>query len=114
MAMIDQDFEMYQGDTKQLIVSVVDGDGVAVDLTGAIITWKLYKSIAGDVPDVVKTLGEGANVTDALNGEFIVELAEADTLNMVGQYYHEAQVQDIRGYKTTVMTGKVVINKKHA
>jgi hypothetical protein len=114
MAMFDQDFEMFQGDTKQLVVSVVDGDGLAVDLSGATITWKLFKSKSGNVADVTKTIGNGLTVTNATAGEFTVDLAEADTVNLIGTYFHEAKVQDIRGYKTVVMVGKVTIHMTHA
>lgn len=112
MAKTDQDFEMFQGDDKELHVLVTDEDGMPVDLTGATVTWKMYRSFKDEA--TVKDITSGISIPSPLNGIFIVTLLPSDTENIFGGFFHEAQVKDIRGMVTTVMTGHIRIKQKHS
>lgn len=109
----NQDFVMWAGDNKLIDVTVVDGDGVAVDITGATIKWVLAKT-AGDSALVTKTTGDGITITDAAAGKFRVTLVPADTESLAGVYYHEAEVTDASSQVSTVLIGKVIVYKSAA
>lgn len=103
------DFTLYAGDDKLLTVTVTDGEGEPVDLTGAQkIRWQLGKG-PGKTPIVEKALGQGIEVTDGPGGIFTVTLDSADTEALKGSYYHEAEVIDEDGNVSTVLTGTVTI-----
>lgn len=98
---------MFSGDTKTIEVTVRDELAVVVDLTGASIQWKLAKSPASQSTKISKSTTSGITITDATNGVFQVSLDAADTANLSGTYYHEAEVLDASSNKTTVMSGYV-------
>lgn len=106
------DFTMYAGDTKVLAVTVLDNVGDPVDITGTDIRWwmaKNAKKIGADVLLKKETGGDGIVITDGPGGVFEVTLDSADTENLKGPYYHEAEVDDA-GVISTVLTGKATIN----
>ena len=104
------DFTMFQGDTKTLEFTVKDGDGAVVDLTGATsIRWNLARRVSS-AAIITKDLDSGITVIDAANGRFDVSLTSADTENLSGRYYHEAEVIDASGDVATVETGATTIN----
>lgn len=84
-------FSMYAGDTKVLAFDVKDPDGAVVDLAGFAITWVLTRSVGRRVL-VRKTLGAGILVTDETGGLFEVTLDSADTEDLVGVFYYEAEI----------------------
>ena len=103
-----QNFDMFSGDDKVLVVTVKDLAGVAVNLTGASITWKLADSLTGTVR-ATKTTAAGIAITDAADGVFEVTVADADTATLSGSYYHEAEVTDSSGRDSTVVFGNITI-----
>jgi hypothetical protein len=103
-----QNLALHSGDSKILEVTVTDGTGAAVDLTGATIAWQLAKS-PGESALVSKTIGSGIAVTDAVGGIFEITLDAADTAALSGRHYHEAEVTDTSGKVSTVLTGAVLI-----
>lgn len=106
MASEAQNFSMYSGDDEDIAVTVVDDAGAAVDLTGATITWKLADSRGGTIEITkVNDSTSGVTITNAAAGEFTIHLSATDTDSLAGVYYHEAQVEDSLGHKTTVLTG---------
>lgn len=106
---------MFQGDTKDLEIRVVDGDNNPLDLTGSTLEWRLYKDV--DSPELIykDLMNDGIDVTDAVGGVFVVRLIPLDTVtgNLHGRYEHEAIVTDVRGYVATVLTGKAFIYENH-
>lgn len=109
MTQKNQNFEMFAGDTKDIVVTVDDGDGIPVNLTGASIKWVLKKATVTGAQQVLKTMANGIFLTDPLAGEFTVRLATADTNAISGKFYHEAEVTDSSGNVSTVFTGTVKI-----
>jgi hypothetical protein len=102
------DFIMFAGDTKILEVTVKDTAGAAVDITGTVIRWQLAKSVRALVPLIEKSVGDGLEIVDGPTGRFDVTVDPDNTLELKGNYYHEAEVDD-GGIISTVMTGKATI-----
>lgn len=108
--MNDQNFEMFQGDTKKLAVTVADSAGAAVDLTGATVKWRMAPKVASPTATLSKqTGGAGIDLTDPVAGVFTVNLNSSDTQQLVGEFYHEAEVTDAAANITTVLTGRITI-----
>lgn len=103
------DITMFAGDTKTLQVTVKDENGDAVDLTGASIRWQASRSVNKRPADLEKSVGDGITITDATAGRFDVTLDSADTEDLRGDFYHEAEVIDASGNVSTVFTGTLTI-----
>jgi len=103
--------EFISGDSQKLIITVQDADNApaAKNLTGATITWALARS-RGSAPLITKTVGSGITVTDAANGALEVAIAPADTATIDGVHYHELEVVDSAGNKSTAVYGLVIIH----
>lgn len=105
-----QDFKMYAGDTKDIVVTVKTASGAVVDLSSASVKWALKRHTHGPHDVFKKTGGGGITITDVLGGVFTVRLNSIDTKDLhQGRYYHEAEVTDMQGNVSTVMTGTVTL-----
>lgn len=84
--------EVYQGEGKSLVFTVVDENGAAIDITGATVTWRLAKiAAAGSLLE--KTVGSGIVLTTPGSGILTVTLDAADTSGRVaGEYIQELTV----------------------
>lgn len=114
MPMTDQNFSMYRGDSRRLIITVTDANGDPKPLTGSFIRWAMARDRAAPIA-VQKITGDGITITDPAGGEFAVYIYPADTedfdLPRSGSrsYYHEAEVTDSAGAVATVTTGTVTV-----
>lgn len=104
------DFTMYAGDSKTLVVTAKDEDGAAVDITDATIRWQLARSVSTTAL-VTKSIGDGVTITDGSGGVFEVELENADTESLKGEFYHEAEAILTDGTIATVLSGTATINR---
>ena len=104
-----QNFEMHAGDDQDLAFTVKDEAGSAVDITGFTIAWRLATHVTAPML-VSKATGGGITITDAVQGEFTVALAAADTAGLAGVYYHEAELTDGGGDISTIATGHVTLH----
>lgn len=110
MAKSDQNITMFAGDSKNLVVTVLNDSGGPIDLTGAVIKWIMYRNNVG--ADVTKSsLNGGITISDPLSGVFTISVLSADTSDLAGSFNHAAQVTDARGFATVVMNGRVTINQ---
>lgn len=100
----DQNVEITSGDDVTLEVTVLNTDGTAKVLTGATITWELSRR-AGTAVKITKT----ATITGATTGIF--QVAVDSTGDLSGDYYHEAEMTESGGAISTVMKGRVLINR---
>jgi hypothetical protein len=106
-----QSFEMFSGDTRAIVILVVDDQGNSLNLVGGSATWQLaaanWRSDPTATPLVTKTSAAG-QITLA-NGSFTINLASADTVGLIaGSYYHEAQVTLADGITVgTPLSGKI-------
>ena len=112
--MTDQNFTMHRGDSRRLKITVTDAGGDPKPLTGASITWAMARDRTAPVL-VQKTIAAGVTITNPSGGEFIVDIAPADTEDLdllrsgSRSFYHEAQVTDSAGAVATVTTGTVTV-----
>lgn len=113
----NQDFEMHEGDSKDVEITVTDPiTGAPVDLTGATISWVLKERASDATALLTLSTGGGEIVlTDEDNGVFEVQLDPADTAGLLSgnelskEYYHEAEITTSGGDVATVTTGKATI-----
>jgi hypothetical protein len=103
----NQNFEMFCGDTREIVVTVRDASGSAIDLTGATVLWTLSRSDRCDAEVSKSSPSEGIVLTSAASGQFTITLDADDTEDLdPGDYYHEAEVTDSSGRVSTVLTGR--------
>ena len=108
--LLDQNFEMVSGDTKDIVVTVFDELDQVVPIDGALITFILSVN-EFSAALVTKTIGAGIVITNAAGGEFTVTLDVADTEPLVGEHYFEAEVTDTGGRVSTVVLGVIDIRQ---
>lgn len=99
----NQNFTMVSGDTKVIEVTVD-----SVDLSGASIKWIMHQFGAEKVR---KETPGTITVTDAVGGLLQIKLDPTDTASLVGDYSHEMEVTDAAGNVSTVMSGRVSVQK---
>lgn len=104
----NQNFEMYAGDTKDIVITVTNANGAVVNLSGASVRWALKKNVSAS-QNAYKTTSSGVTLTSPSAGVFTVRLSAGDTQGLQGRYYHEAEVTDVLGNVSTVTTGYVTI-----
>lgn len=97
----NQNFTMTAGDSKYL-------DFPADFVVSAIqeIKWALKRSVSSSTNDIYKQLSTGGITVDVANQQFTVALSPADTENLIGDYYHEAEITDTAGNVSTVTIGR--------
>lgn len=96
------------GDTMNLVVTVIDDAGAAVNITGYSATWKL--AVRNDASaDVSKAVGSGITLTTPASGILTIALTAADTADRCGAYVHELQLTDGSGNVSTALCGRLTI-----
>lgn len=109
MTMTNQDFQIWAGETKQLIVTVTDGNGIIVDISGSQITWRLLDK--NNYTIMTKTLGNGVTLTDPTHGIFMIQLNPTDTANLgISRYSHTAKITDLFGNVSVLLVGSITLN----
>lgn len=98
----NQDFDMYAGDTKDIVVTMSD----SANIDGSTVKWGLKKSVKDTMLVSKNTGGLGITVSGTA---FTVRLNPSDTLGLSGRYYHEAEVTDVLGNVSTVTVGHITI-----
>lgn len=107
MAAEGQDFKMYKGETKRLVITVTDPDGSPVGLAGATVVWLMQRQLYNETePRVRKETGQGIDILPG--GVLHVNLNPADTEAIPkGYYIHETTVKDTNGNISVVTVGTV-------
>lgn len=102
LAVADQRFEMYQGDSVSILVEATD-----IPLDGADITYQI------DTPgaNILKRVGAGIVVRPE-DGTFEVVLDPADTENVAGIFRQQARVVDAVGQESVVLDGYVNVKPR--
>lgn len=114
------DFTMHRGDSRDLVFTIVDEDGVAVDLTGltgADLTWAMSaqkEGVAepqptGEILGTALTIGAGIVLTTPASGICTVSIpiAATEDLDAPAVYYHELQL--IATKTSTVSYGRMTL-----
>ena len=107
--MAAQSFVMFSGDSKSLVVSIVDDDGVAVDVSAsATIKYSLAESASSVSAKFSKSLGDGIAV---VTSTVTVTIDATDTETLAGNFYHELEITDASGLVYTAFSGRVTIKR---
>lgn len=109
MTQTNQNFEIYQGDTKNIVVTVSNNDGTLMDITAVSIKWRL--KIKNTISIDKTTTNGGISITDSVNGKFTIHLVPSDTTSITGNFYHEAEITDVLGNVSTIFTGVAKVIK---
>ena len=94
-------FPLSAGQDVDFVITVVDQNAAAVDLTGASIRFKMtypndkQGTALADTTDSPQTATY--TITDAVNGVVTVSLADTVTDPLLGDYYYEMKVTDSAG-----------------
>ncbi len=108
MTVTGQNIDIYKGDTKIVVVDVLDSSSIPVDITNCIINYVVYRMTPGTVV-LNKTTSSGIAMTIPANGIFEISLDPIDTENLLGYYLHECELTDIAGNISTIFTGKFTV-----
>jgi len=109
MASTNQNFTIWADNHKDLLITVRNDNSVEVDLTSSSsIIWVLSGDDLSASLVRKATGGDGVTISGCT---FTVSLSPADTGNLAGTYYHEAQVTNASGDVSTVTTGMATINR---
>lgn len=110
MTEVGQNFEMYQGDTKNIEIEVRDENGAILPLDPYDgITWIVYNTTT-KATVLTRTLGDGITVPTPSNGVILISLVPADTENIIpNTYAHECEIVSGTSIVATVATGTIKI-----
>jgi hypothetical protein len=97
---------IFSGDSQDFNFSVTDAAAAATDLTGAAVKFKISRS-PQSAAIIVKTIGAGITITNALGGLFKASLVASDTNNLNGKFYFQAQVTDSGGNRSVISHGAI-------
>ncbi len=113
MTATGQNFEMYQGDDKQIIITAKDTSGNIIDLTGYDAVWVVYDQTVENVVLMKSTQPtEGITIPTPANGEIVIELVGDDTSGLLPKLYgHQCEIQDVSGHHSTVTVGFMKVLK---
>ena len=103
-----QNFEMWQGNTKSLAITVTGSDGSGYDLIGASATYVMEREPGSG--SLIRKTTSGSEIS--ISGSVLtVVLNPTDTLGLDGLYYHEAGIVNSVSQLETIMVGNIKINK---
>ncbi|MFQ8550182.1 hypothetical protein [Acinetobacter baumannii] len=100
----NQNFEMYQGDTKNIRFLIEDE---SLDLTGTTVKWVMTPFRKSEAL-LTKSTTDGISVVE---GKVIVKLNASDSVGLLGMYEHEVEITDQLGNVSTVLRGKITIKE---
>lgn len=95
------------GDDLVIEVTVQDGSGEPLSLSGLQSAKFDIATAPGEDPLVSKSLGAGVAVTDASIGRLNVTLDASDTEGMSGAFEYELEVVDASGKRQTPVYGRI-------
>lgn len=106
--LIDQNFEMHSGDTKDIEVSVLDELDAVVNITGATAVFILSNN-PYSAAIITKSSGSGIVITDGVAGLLTITLDPADTAALAGAFYYEVELTDASSRVSTIVVGQINI-----
>jgi hypothetical protein len=109
MAVVNQ-INLPVGDYANIPVDIFQADGTTpMPLDGAVLTFTLKRMRGDKVPLISKTL----SITNALNGNALLQISEADTIGLEpGSYFYDVRVVlDGGGYAWTPIISQLVLTE---
>lgn len=112
MTMINQDFEIYQGEDRYIEVIVYEDDDNTKkkNIQGATISWICKKKVDSTIAILSKTVDSGITITDATNGVFMISLSATETKDLYQRYYHEAKIV-LNNKNNILLTGNMIVKE---
>lgn len=112
MTFTGQNLELYQGKDRTIEVTVYDGVGNLLNISGSSFTWVVYRPTPGSIV-LTKTTISGISLTVPVSGLMEITLIPEDTQNLLGQYNHEGEITTSTGKQDTIFTGyfKIIASK---
>jgi hypothetical protein len=107
---VNQDMTIFAGNDVDIIVTVTDADGTAVNITGVTMTYVLGTEVGAAAATVTKTVGGGITLTTPASGIATINLDPDDTTSLEGTYYHELEITSAASEVNTGFIGEVTIN----
>jgi hypothetical protein len=115
MASTGQNFEIYQGNTRDVVIEVLDSDtGLPVSLSGYSVRWVVYEQTSKAIVLQKASGGTGITVPNPTDGKIIIALDAADTQNLTPKVYnHECEIYISTTSVITVSVGtmNVILSK---
>ena len=113
MTIAGQNFEIYQGDKRLVIITVVDDDGAVQDLTGYDAVWVAFNQTPDDIVlTKTSTPASGITIPTPENEEIVIEFNKQDTEDLHAKNYgHQCEIMDSSGNHHTVTTGYMKVLK---
>jgi|10_taG_2_1085330.scaffolds.fasta_scaffold52496_2 hypothetical protein len=113
MTSINQDFTLYSGDDKTIVVTITNSSGQIVNLTGLTAAQFVAKKYSkSSSVDVTKTLGAGITNAAPTTGKLTITLDAADTSGLTpGEYYVEVRIKDSASRLGTVSVGTMTLKQ---
>lgn len=109
-----QNFEIRQGDQRNVVITVFDSTGALLDLTGASLSWVLITSEWGELL-LSKAVGTGITIANQTTskGQVTVSLLPADTATLEPRAYtHQLRATTQSGGPPELVTdGEVMLNR---
>lgn len=102
-----QDFTVTAGDDMALEVTVTDGAGSAVDLTGVAARWEAHQDGTAKVQKSIA--GGGITLSGPTEGQLTVVIDAADTADLAGGLSHQLEIVGASGRTRTVTTGLMTV-----
>ena len=110
---LNQNMTMWQGDDRDIVATISDSAGSAVNITGVTATYSLGTAV-DQTATFTKTVGSGIVLTTPASGIMTISIDPADTATLAGCYYHELVITDASGNVNTAFIGEVTINERTA
>lgn len=103
-------FEVYGGENRTLTLHGRDSTNTAVNLTGKTIAWRVGRP--PNDPDLrFPVFSYTGTATVTTSGVFSVAILATDTLDLYGEYLHQASTTDGSGNIALVSQGRLKIRR---
>jgi hypothetical protein len=113
MAIVNQDFNTFAGDSVSPIFTVIDANNNAVDISGVTdIQWSAQLNLTSSAVITKTKSGGGITfVNTGTDGKFQVTLTTTDTSSLSGWYVHTAALLGAGSSKTTCTIGRMNVGQ---
>lgn len=113
MTITGQNFEVYKGDNKEIIITVTDDNGAILDLTSYSVVWVVYNTTLDSI--VIKKSTVASNeitIPSPTSGQVHIALDSIDTESLTPRTYgHQCEIKDVSTNHSTITTGYIKILK---
>ena len=107
------DLRAYQGDSYALKISLTQENSTPMNLQDMEVEFSLAVVRGGKPAFTYTSQGDSVTITDPLNGEVQILIADIETKRWQGiRYEYEITVRDNLGYAQTFLTGRFHVTRE--